>query len=65
LRRPASPYQSAQLPLHGLEPQASYRITDLDSRAQRTYTGEQLLGTGLEVSLPGRPASALFLYERK
>jgi alpha-galactosidase len=65
LRRPASPYQAAQFPLRGLDPQASYRITNVDTKQQQTYTGQQLLHSGLEVSLKTRPASALFVYKQE
>ena len=65
LGRPQSPYQSARFPLHGLDGQASYRITNLDTKESGTHTGRQLLEEGLEISLEKRPGSALLLYERQ
>ncbi|MBI5388167.1 MAG: alpha-galactosidase [Verrucomicrobia bacterium] len=65
LRRPESPYESARLPLYGLDERATYRITDLDTQVQHTRTGKELLEEGLAVSLKARPGSALLLYERQ
>ena len=65
LRRPSSPYRSAQFPLRGLDPKASYRVTNLDTQEKRSYSGDQLRRVGLEISLEARPASALFIYERE
>jgi alpha-galactosidase len=65
LRRPGSPYESARLVLRGPEDNASYEITNLDTRERTTATGSDLRRTGLAVSLNTRPGSALFLYQRK
>ncbi len=65
LRRPESPYRSARLGLHGLDAGASYRVTNLDSKQQVTDSGSALMRDGLEVVLPGKPGSALLLYERQ
>ncbi len=64
LRRPDSPYEAAGLPLHELDPQARYQVTDLDSRRQTAVPGTELLRQGLPVTLPHRPGSALLLYRR-
>ena len=65
LRRPDSPYVSARLVLHELDAGASYRVTNLDSKQQVTYSGSALTRDGLEVVLPTKPGSALLLYERQ
>ncbi len=65
LRRPESPYESARFALRGLDSEASYCITNLDTQAQFTATGKQLLEQGIECSLPQRPSSALLLFERQ
>lgn len=65
LRRPESPYRSVQLILHALDPQANYRVTNLDTKKQATCSGYELTREGLEVVLPGKPGSALLLYERQ
>ena len=65
LRRPESPYQSARFPLRGLDEQASYRLTNLDTRQQSAQTGPQLLQSGLALELKNAAGSALVLYERQ
>jgi alpha-galactosidase len=64
LRRPDSPYERARLPLRGLDEGASYRVTNLDTHEQSSYTGKQLAQQGLPVWIETRPASALLVYER-
>ena len=63
LRRPDSPYYSARFVLHGLDPKASYRVTNLDSKQQADYSGSVLTREGLEVLLLNKPGSALLTYE--
>ena len=65
LRRPSSPYETARFPLRGLDLKAAYRVTDLDTKEQRQWTGEALAGEGLPVAIKARPGSALWLIERK
>lgn len=65
LRRPQSPYLSARFPLKGLDEGASYRITNLDSRQQRTVAAGELLKDGVEIEIGNRPGSALVVYERQ
>ena len=64
-RRPASNYQSAQLPLKGLDASATYTVTDVDAPDRpQTLTGKQLMTTGLEVRMDTRPAATILRYER-
>ena len=63
LRRPESPYTSARFVLHGLDPNASYRFTNLDTRRQADFAGSDLLREGLKVVLDNKPGSALLTYE--
>ena len=63
LRRPESAYTSARFPLHGLDPKASYRVTNLDTKQQASFSGSTLARDGLEVLLPSKPGSALLEYE--
>ena len=65
LRRPQSPYESGRFPLRGLEDQATYKVTNLDTRAQTTRTGKELLGDGLVTQVESKPGTALLLYERQ
>lgn len=65
LRRPDSPYESAQLLLKELEPKATYKITNLDDGKFSEATGKELMERGLKISLLTRPGSALYRYERR
>lgn len=64
LKRPLSPFATARLVLHGLEPKAEYEVTNLDTRETQRFQGSALLERGLEVHLPGNPDSALIVYRR-
>jgi hypothetical protein len=65
LRRPESPYQIARFQLHGVDENASYRLTNLDSKAQTVVAGNELTHGGLEISLTKRSGSALILFEKR
>ncbi|MBP8132143.1 MAG: alpha-galactosidase [Candidatus Hydrogenedentes bacterium] len=62
-RRAESPYVQAQFPLFGLEPDARYRVTNLDG-GEMESTGAELMQAGLEIRIPTRPGAGLHLYER-
>jgi alpha-galactosidase len=64
-RRSESPYETAKLRLRGLAAAANYTIEDLDSGMTRTAAGEALLQSGLEVALPERPGSAIYVYRKQ
>jgi alpha-galactosidase len=62
-RRSTCFYDTARLPLRGLDPEARYAVTDLDhSDAPSEISGRELTEAGLRVSLPEKPAAALFKY---
>ena len=63
LRRPGSPCVSARFALHGLAPNASYRVTNLDTKEQAQFAGSALLREGLKVVLDSHPGSVLLTYE--
>ena len=63
-KRPLSPFDTACLQLHGLDPCADYDVTQLDTRETKRVPGRTLLERGLEVHLPGKPDSALIVYRR-
>ena len=65
LRRPNSPYESARFTLRDLEPEAMYRVTNLDTKAQQRVQGKQLAGQGVQVTVSDQPGSALVLVERE
>jgi hypothetical protein len=63
-RRSDSFYEAARFKLQGLNPDARYSITYLDSTALIESTGRQLMDEGLLVTLKEQPQAAVFLYER-
>lgn len=64
-RRPECVYPTASLLLRGLEPAASYRITDIDTASVQTLSGKALMEEGLAVTVTKRPGAAVLLYERQ
>ena len=65
LRRPDSPYENARFRLRGLNPNASYLITNLDTGAQQWRPGAELLRSGVAVSISEKPGSALITYAQE
>lgn len=63
-RRAQSVYRAAEFRLRGLDPAATYEVTDLDSNRTQRAPGRDLLERGLAVELPDRPAAALLTYRR-
>jgi alpha-galactosidase len=64
-RREESPYESARIPLRALNPDAHYRVTNVDQPDKPLeLTGKELLEKGLPISIPEKPGTAFFLYER-
>jgi alpha-galactosidase len=65
LKRPASPFPRAAFQLRGLDRDASYEVRNLDGGPPSAAGGAELLDRGLEVTLPGKPDSALLHYRRQ
>lgn len=63
-RRGESNYEAARFPLRGLEPEADYAITNLDTRSTVNIRGRVLLEEGLPIAMPDRKSSAVFTYRR-
>ena len=63
-RRSESIYVEADLPLRGLDSEALYEVEDLDEHEPRRFSGRDLMGEGLPVSMPHRPSAALITYRR-
>ena len=62
-RRHNSPCETVRLKLRGLQPEARYRLTDLDVAAVRELTGQELMEKGLSVTLLNKPQAAVVQYE--
>ena len=63
-RRSESPYESAHFQLATLDPQAHYRVRNLDSGRATQRSGSELMEQGLTITLKKQPDSATILYER-
>jgi alpha-galactosidase len=63
-RHSRSPFDSARLKLQGLDPNMTYRLTNLDTKATQEVAGKDLLEKGMEIRLGTAPASALVTYQR-
>jgi alpha-galactosidase len=64
-RRAESISESAKLCLHGLDPAATYIVTDQDRAGESQYSGEQLMNAGLPVTIAERPAAVVLVYWKK
>ena len=63
-RRDENDEPSKNLPLRGLDPAATYEVTDLDSTAPSTISGRDLTQTGLHVEIKQKPGAAIFIYKK-
>jgi alpha-galactosidase len=63
-RHAQSPYETAAFPLHGLDPAATYEISDLDTKAVTKVSGHDLMGKGLRLTVTDKPGAAVFFYRR-
>jgi alpha-galactosidase len=62
-RRARSPYSSAELALHALDPQAKYTVNFADTDRTEVLTGAQLQLWQTTIDMPAK--SLLMVYERK
>ena len=61
-RRDHSFYESARFKLRGLEANARYSLTNLDTPGTKEMTGRELMEEGLPVSIAQRPSAAIVTY---
>jgi len=63
-RRAQCNEDTLRLRLRGLQPNAHYRFTDLDTNVHREMTGKELMDIGAPVTLPNKPQSAIIQYQQ-
>ena len=63
-RRGESIYESADLRLHGLDPEARCRVRNLDAPEGDIIPGRQLMEIGLPVVLNDHPSAIVIHYEK-
>jgi alpha-galactosidase len=65
-RRAECVYESARFSLKGLDPNAVYRLTDMDHPDSVTEKpGQLLLDEGLAIEMPTAPHAVILKYERQ
>jgi len=62
-RRAESPYVEGCFKLKGLDPNARYAVTDLDSERTREMKGRELMEKGLSVVVKDRPVAVFITYK--
>ena len=63
-RRADCVYERARLKLRGLDPAATYAVTNLDTETTDKISGRELIDEGLSIPIDGRPGAAVVWYER-
>jgi alpha-galactosidase len=63
-RRSEAAEQSAVFKLSGLDPQATYVVTDVDAEQPRQMTGRELVEKGLTITLKDRSSAAVITYRK-
>lgn len=64
-RRPECKNESIRFYLHGLEPDATYGLTNFDKAGSSEMTGRALMDNGLEILATECPAAIVMTYEKK
>jgi alpha-galactosidase len=64
-RREHSFYEAARIRLRGLDGQARYLVTNLDTpSAKQEFNGSELIEQGVRVAIPEQPGVAVMVYRR-
>ena len=64
-RRAGSNCVTSSYVLEGLDPNATYTITDIDTKETAEISGKTLVDAGLTVTIPGKRESKILLYRIK
>lgn len=64
-RRKNAASQEQSFQLHGLDPELTYRVLNMDEGRAEFSTGQALMQNGLKIELNDSPKSALFIYEKQ
>jgi alpha-galactosidase len=63
-RRADSVYDSMQVKLRGLDPEAVYTLTNLDVAGEKQVTGGELMKGRWSIPIKDQPGSAVILYKK-
>lgn len=61
-RRHNSFYESARFNMFGLDPEANYLMSNLDTGVRESHSGHELLKDGLPVTIAAKPGVAILTY---
>jgi len=64
-RRHNSFYESARFKLLGLDAEADYLVTNLDTGIRERHSGRELLNDGLPVTIAAKPGVTILTYQRQ
>ncbi len=63
-RRDKSNDQAKELRLRGLDPKATYKVSDLDGKFTTTISGADLMQKGLQVGIADAPGATILVYKK-
>ncbi len=63
-RRDENKETTKNLSLRGLDPAATYEVTDLDAKMPKTISGKDLMQHGLDVAIADKRAAAILVYKK-
>jgi alpha-galactosidase len=63
-RRAGSFYESARFKLNGLDPDATYTLTNFDLPDKITMSGRELMEKGLPISITDQPGAVVIVYKK-
>jgi alpha-galactosidase len=63
-RRDESRDHARELRLRGLDPAATYKVSDLDGRVTTRISGAELMQKGLHVEIANAPGAVIMIYKR-
>jgi alpha-galactosidase len=63
-RRDESDQMAGNLRLRGLDPTASYEVTDLDAKVPRTISGRDLMQQGLGIQIKEKRGAVIVIYKK-
>jgi alpha-galactosidase len=63
-RRSQSIHRSADVPLRGLDPAATYSVIDMDADKPGKFTGRALMEKGVPVEITERPGAVVISYKK-
>lgn len=64
-RRQDSPFESGRFKLRGLDPEAQYKVRNLDGGNEADETGRALMEKGVSVLIEDKPGATVLIYKQR